>query len=303
MVNRDDIRFVGVDGCPYGWLAVGLSQNGGCETNVFRTFKELLAHYAGAELILVDMPIGLPDGREERRCDVQARTRLNQNGARRGSTVFRAPTRTAVEYLAQNPHIGVVVNAVGHELAQTVQQELNRAVQHNIAQDVEQEVNKAVRYAITKGIQREITGVRLSLQTLEITPKIAEVDNLLPRNEPPYIREVHPEICFQALNGGNPIVPAKSTPEGEDARIESLSKVGVPAQEIFDTALDDLENERRCQVPAVRRNRWVMRDDILDALVAAVTAREGNRHGFQQVQGSGEIDGKGLTMEMVYWRP
>ncbi len=301
MVNRDDIRFVGVDGCPYGWLALGLSQNGGCETNVFRTFEELLDHYAGAELILVDMPIGLPDGPEERRCDVQARTLLNQNGARRGSTVFRAPTRTAVEYLARNPHYGNVVNAVGHELAQTVQQELNRVVQPNIAQDVGQEVNKAVRYAITKGIQREITGVSLSLQTLEITPKIAEVDNLLPRNEPPYIREVHPEICFRALRGGNTIVPSKTTQAGKEARIAALNGVGVQAQEILTNASADYPR------------RMVAEDDILDALAAAVTAYRGWPNDQLIALPNPPQEGeeglpiqdpnRPLPMEMVYWIP
>ena len=57
-------EFVGVDGCKGGWFSVGFDQDGCCETEVFPTFCELLAHYSGAKLILVDIPIGLPEGRE-----------------------------------------------------------------------------------------------------------------------------------------------------------------------------------------------------------------------------------------------
>ena len=300
LVNQNEFRFVGVDGCPYGWFAVGFRQDGTCGWDAFRTFEELLATYANAELILVDMPIGLPNGPEERRCDKQARALLNQTRANLGPRVFRTPTRTAVEYLALNPHYGDVVEAVQHELAQVVQNELGRAVQPNISQDVENEVIKAVRYAITKGIQEEITDVSLSLQTLEIILKIAQVDNLLPRNEPPYIREVHPEICFLALNGGNAIVPSKDTSDGRTDRIAVLERVGVPAREIYNGAL-----------AAFRRNQ-VSRDDILDALVAAVTAYRGWPDQFQTLPGlprPGDENlpiqdpNRPLPMEMVYWIP
>ena len=92
-------RFVGVDGCPDGWFAVGLNRHGGYEVGVFKTFKELLDRYAGSELVLVDIPIGLPEGEGGRDCDREARKRL---GARR-SSVFPTPTRQTVKQASESP--------------------------------------------------------------------------------------------------------------------------------------------------------------------------------------------------------
>ena len=92
-------RFVGVDGCPEGWFSVGLDGRGRYEVGVFKTFKELLDRYAGAELVLVDIPIGLPEGAGGRDCDREARRRLE---ARR-SSVFPTPTRRTVEQAARSP--------------------------------------------------------------------------------------------------------------------------------------------------------------------------------------------------------
>ena len=90
------IEFVGVDGCPAGWFSVGFERNGGYEVNVFASFGELLDHYSDAGLVLVDIPIGLPEGPERRECDSLARKLLG----RRGSSVFPSPTRQTVEHAA-----------------------------------------------------------------------------------------------------------------------------------------------------------------------------------------------------------
>ncbi len=93
------VEFVGVDGCPAGWFSVGFDRFGGNEVEVFTTFEGLLAHYSHARLVLVDIPIGLPEGPERRECDRQARKLLG----RRGSSVFPAPTRQTVEQAAASP--------------------------------------------------------------------------------------------------------------------------------------------------------------------------------------------------------
>ena len=69
-------KFVGVDGCPAGWFSVGLDDGPGYEVKAFKTFPELLAHYREARLVLVDIPIGLPQGEEGRDCDPEARQLL-----------------------------------------------------------------------------------------------------------------------------------------------------------------------------------------------------------------------------------
>ena len=93
-------KFVGVDGCPYGWFSVGLDNCEGYEVQVFKTFDELLDHYADARLVLVDIPIGLPQGGEGRDCDREARKLL---GRPRGSSVFPTPTRPTVKQAAKSP--------------------------------------------------------------------------------------------------------------------------------------------------------------------------------------------------------
>ncbi|WP_331233098.1 DUF429 domain-containing protein [Natronorarus salvus] len=81
---------VGVDGAPGGWLVVGI-RGGEWVCRLFESFEALWSEYGAAELILVDVPIGLPED-APRDCDRAARDRL---GAR-GSSVFPVPTRAAL---------------------------------------------------------------------------------------------------------------------------------------------------------------------------------------------------------------
>ena len=300
MVNQNEIRYVGVDGCTYGWFSVGFSENGCHETAAFGTLSELLAHHASARLILVDMPIGLIDGHQERRCDPAARALLNQTQTQtqRGSTIFRAPSRTALEYFANSE--------VSHTVAQAIQGALGQNARQYFGQDIEQAALKASEAALrqlTKAVNRQYAGVSLPEQTLAIMPKINEVDRIMfgrARDVAPVIREIHPEICFWALNDKQPIVSKKNTPEGIDDRIDVLNRVldnqgandaQERAREIFDAAKNDFPK------------RHVSHDDILDALAAAVTARGGSLNQLHKLPNEPQRDDRGLTMEMVYWLP
>ncbi len=90
---------LGVDGCPKGWLAVRLfPQKGANETPqaaIFGNFNALLrSEWGQAQIILVDMPVGLTDhGR--RGCDTLARRTL---GKGRASSVFPAPRRPMLDF-------------------------------------------------------------------------------------------------------------------------------------------------------------------------------------------------------------
>ena len=239
-------EFVGVDGCPYGWVGVGFGSSGYWEVELFRKFNEVPDYYAEAKLVLVDIPIGLPESAEGRECDDEARRVL---GPRR-SSVFPAPTRGAVEQAAKSPrdHGGA-----------------NR-------------------------IERRLAGKGMSIQAFGIAPKIHEVDEAmqnLDTNAPP-VREVHPEICFWALNNRQPMEHSKKKREGEAERIRVLQGKNPRAQEILDGACYKFLRSQAA------------RDDILDALVAAVTARLG--HGrLKTIPESPAVDSKGLAMEMVYF--
>jgi len=102
----------------------------------------------------------------------------------------------------------------------------------------------------------------LSAQAYHLIPKIREVDELL-QNQPAWrarVLESHPELCFQRLNGDQPLRHSKKYPAGWQERAELLECYLKGSRE---AALDLLANTRRAQVQP---------DDVLDALVLAVAA-------------------------------
>ena len=216
-----------------------------------------MEYYHAAKLILVDMPIGLPEGKEERHSDPEARDWLES----RKATVFRAPTRQAMTYLADNP--GDRDGA--------------------------------------KRVQQCITDTLLTNQTLELMPKINAVDRVMQSrntNANPEIREVHPEICFWALNNRHPMNVSKrdETGAGIEERLCVLKRVDERAREIFTAG--------RSKFPSKAYGKYLVADDdIIDALAAAVTAWHGSLNQLKTLPKNPQPDGKGLTMEMVFWHP
>lgn len=246
--------FVGVDGCRCGWFSVGFNTHGHYELKVFCAFGKLLSYYHEAKLILVDIPIGLPDGPDEREADRRARKRL---GPRR-SSVFRTPTRQTVCQVSRAPR----------------------------------------DYGAANKKERQTAGVGLSRQAFEIARKINEVDSVMlnpDRSARPRIRESHPEICFWALNCEQPMKFNKRRPAGAMERIRVLERVEPRTRQIFDKAC--------CKF----LDRGAAEDDILDALVLAVTACRGHRRlktlPKRPPEAAPPEDAEGLPMEMVYYIP
>jgi predicted RNase H-like nuclease len=97
--------WIGVDGCKHGWIAVEVNARGFREAGVFATFEALLARSEEAEVIAVDIPIGLVDG--ERDADRCAREFLKGQA----SSVFSTPPRA-------------VLAAPSYERAQQIAREL-----------------------------------------------------------------------------------------------------------------------------------------------------------------------------------
>ena len=243
-------EIVGVDGCRSGWFSVGFDRSGCYELKVFPAFSELLDYYRDARLILVDIPIGLPMGPGGRDCDRKARKKLLSP---RSSSVFSAPTRQTVEQAAHSPG----------------------------------------DYITAKAIESCTTGKGISKQAFAIAPKIAQVDKLLKcrdKDATPKVREIHPEICFWALNEECAMKCNKKSKSGEKERLEVLDRFEPQSCEIYSVAC------RRFV------GGGVAKDDILDALVAAVTARCGHDR-LKKIPESPPKDCKGLPMEMVYYMP
>ena len=139
-------------------------------------------------------------------------------------------------------------------------------------------------------INKRMTGRKLSLQTWSIVPKIREVNNLLINDAltRSHIRETHPEVCFWALAGGRPMLHSKKKKEGFSERLELLKSVYPQTEAIICHALIHWDRQE------------LNRSDILDALVAAVTVKNG-RNNLVSIPEVPEFDSYGLPMEIVYY--
>ena len=141
-------------------------------------------------------------------------------------------------------------------------------------------------------INKQVTGVKLSIQTWNLFAKIKEVDTWLQnaREAQPKIRESHPELCFWALAGARTMAYSKKTAQGFAERysilIQNYSQTGA----IVEQALNQF------------RRKALGRDDILDALALAVSAKLGLKS-IRTVPYNPPRDKRGLPMEIVYAVP
>jgi predicted RNase H-like nuclease len=86
---------LGVDGCPGGWCcaAIDAERRAVSEAFIRPSFDKVLE--SAADLICVDIPIGLLNTPGQRACDVEARRLL---GGGRGPSVFPPPSRRALAF-------------------------------------------------------------------------------------------------------------------------------------------------------------------------------------------------------------
>ena len=150
------------------------------------------------------------------------------------------------------------------------------------------EALRALTYPAAKDANQSEIGKKLSKQTWAIIPKIKEVDDLLRGRAQARsrIREVHPELCFWAF-AGEPMKYRKGKQAGYQERLSLLRGLDPSAECITNGALKVFPRKK------------VAKDDILDALVAALTAECGvDRLG--SVSHEPQCDEYGLPMEMLY---
>lgn len=137
-------------------------------------------------------------------------------------------------------------------------------------------------------INKLVLKKSLSAQTINIIPKIRELDQFLEKH-PEYKNvfcESHPELCFARLNG-EVVYSKKSRPEGIEERYHILERFLEPG-ELGDVQL--IANQLKCK-----------KDDVLDAVCLAVTARMKAAGGCESITGDEEhnVNSKGLVMQMV----
>ena len=150
----------------------------------------------------------------------------------------------------------------------------------------------ATSYAEALLLNRQHTGRGISKQAWNITPKIGQIDRLLQAcpELKTHLRECHPEVCFWALNGQRAMVFNKKTPAGHDERLRTLMSLLPQTQHIFEHAMQQY------------RRRTVASDDVIDAMVVALSARLGHNR-LHLLPDNRPRDDTGLAMEIVYATP
>lgn len=108
-------------------------------------------------------------------------------------------------------------------------------------------------------------GGRLTLQSLNLLPRIEDVDAVMTPELQSRVFEVHPELSFAAMDGGAPVLAPKRTAAGARHRRALLTSVGAgvperPPGAALDDVLDACAltwSARRiadgvaCRIPAV----------------------------------------------------
>jgi predicted RNase H-like nuclease len=140
----------------------------------------------------------------------------------------------------------------------------------------------ATKHAEASAINRQRTGRGLSQQAFGIGAKIKQVDDAITPDCQQWAFEVHPEVCFWALNGQRPMKRNKKSREGVAERIALLG-----------TVFPDIRQH------LMNRPAGVGKDDLLDAAVAAWTALRRYRVESSCVC-SPERDAKGLEVTIYY---
>jgi predicted RNase H-like nuclease len=152
---------------------------------------------------------------------------------------------------------------------------------------------EASDYPRACAINRACTGVALSKQTWNISPKIRELDQLLcdRRELRRALREAHPELCLWGLAGGRPMQHHKRTPRGREERLALLR--GLDPDCI--AMIKALEQAHRRRILAV--------DDIVDATVLALTALASLQARPRILPAQPQLDARGLAMQLLFVLP
>lgn len=166
---------------------------------------------------------------------------------------------------------------------------------------VEQETYDAAKQA-----NREARGDSLSTQAWGLIPRIREVDRFLRDTEAAraVIAESHPEVCYASF--ADEIPRSKHEDDGLEERRSILEATDESAAGVYEGFVDEhIEG----QPSWARRIGESNRDDLLDAMVLALTASAGPR-GCNRTLDDVETepamvptDAEGLPMQILYADP
>lgn len=240
---------IGVDGCPGGWICVVQAADGTLHARFEAAFEEVVACNEDA-IFAVDMPIGLPDVGHGIEPGVRGCDREARRllGFPRSTSVFSAPVR---DLLAID------------------------------SGDIVRDHTEASR------ISQAVSGRKVTRQTMNILPRIREVDELLQSR--PALRdrifEVHPELSFRQINGAS-LDAGKRSREGRAIRIGHLA---------------ELHGEQTLtQLQSRIKGTPARTEDLLDALACLWSAERIAMGAHMTIPEHPEHDATGLPMSISW---
>lgn len=145
-----------------------------------------------------------------------------------------------------------------------------------------------------KQLNEDAAGFSVQNQAWSIISRIREVDEFLDMYPSARDRlyETHPEMCFYSLNGQTPLPESKTTEDGIRHRTELLVEEYPEAATILQSSIEQYTTpDYSPMVSSV--------DDILDAMVAAITAQR-DLSARSTLPRSPPRDERNLPMRIVY---
>ncbi|UCC71519.1 MAG: DUF429 domain-containing protein [Gemmatimonadota bacterium] len=130
--------------------------------------------------------------------------------------------------------------------------------------------------ALSRASSRHAIGI--TKQTYGLVPKLREVHDAMTPDLQARIREVHPELSFAIMNGGEPLKSSKRSDKGMGERLALL-------EQHFGRVVDELG-----------RVRASARADLIDAYAAAWSAWRMARGKARYIPEELQMDSRGLRM-------
>lgn len=140
----------------------------------------------------------------------------------------------------------------------------------------------ATTYADACRINSLHTGRKISRQAFGIVPKIREVDEAMTPFAQDWAFEVHPEMCFWALNESRPMLKGKKSASGKAQRLSLLR-----------TVFPEMDIHIKSRRPGIEA------DDVIDAAAAAWTALRHSEGRARQVCPP-EVDARQISATIWY---
>ena len=157
---------------------------------------------------------------------------------------------------------------------------------------------EADTYEEARRLNEDALGRGISAQAWGIVPRIHEVDVFLAEHGAAdgTVRESHPELCFRGLDAAGVIDASKHDEDGLEQRRAVLAGVDAEMERIYDRIVDEYVEVDPAFARPISTNA---RDDVLDAMALALTAREAGDD-LETLPESPPRDAEGRRMEMAY---